>query len=300
MIQDLKRTAISLICLATALSGSTAWSDDETVIMERAPSGHFLLPVQINNGGPYTFLFDTGASHTAIAQPVAESLGFQSVWAQTGDVQSLTTRFEAERFALNSLQFARSGPVQINSVVIPAPEDSANPVVGLLGADAITSDQYSVDFSTGTLYLSGRIPEYADGTVNPLGLLLSDASVRRGISHINVIIDSGSARSIVNERLARYMRQRSHTVRFNINGVDDDIDMEAAPVTMRRFMIGGLCMNSFVALQADLDVFDSLGWTHEPAIVLGMDVLQYTTIRVDRETGRVQIDAAGDGIDCRR
>jgi len=300
MMHNLKRTTVSLMCLATAVTGGTSWADDETVIMERAPSGHFLLPVHINNGGPYTFLFDTGASHTAIAQPVAESLGFQSVWTRTGDVQSLTTRFEAERFALDRLQFSQTGPVQINSVVIPAPEDSDNPVVGLLGADAITSDQYSVDFSTGTLRLYGTSLEYADGSVNALGLLLSDASVRRGISHINVIIDSGSARSIVNERLARYMRQRSHTVRFNINGVDDHIDMDAAPVTIRRFVIGGLCMNRFVALQADLDVFDSLGWIHEPAIVLGMDVLQYTNIQVDRETGRVQIDAAGDGTDCRR
>ncbi len=76
--------------------------------------------------------------------------------------------------------------------------------------------------------------------------------------------------------------------------------MEAAPLTVRRFQIGGLCVDSFIALQADLDVFSSLGWEHEPAIVLGMDVLQHAAITIDRGTGTVQVDAADDHNACRR
>lgn len=294
----LKQAVVSLAVLA-ALAGGPA-SATQSLTLQRAPSGHFLVPVSIDGQGPYIFLFDTGASHTAIAQPVAESLGFRSEWQRTGDVQSLTTRFEAERFALNRFEFAATGPMRINSVVIPVSPDDPNPVAGLLGADAITARRYAMDFSTGTLTLDAAPAQIADGRVNPIGLLLARAHLQRGVSHINVIIDSGSSWSIVNPRLARFIRQRSGTVRFNINGVDDDIDMEAAPVTVRRFQIGGLCVDSFAALQSDLDVFGALGWDYEPAIVLGMDVLQHASVTVDRDTGVVQIDAAGDGISCAR
>lgn len=299
MRRRLRQAAVSLAVLA-ALAGGSASAALERLTLQRAPSGHFLIPVSIDGQGPYIFLFDTGASHTAIAQPVAESLGFQSNWIRTGDVQSLTTRFEAERFALNRFEFAANGPVRINSVVIPVSADNPNPVAGLLGADAITHRRYAIDFSTGTLTLDAAPAQIADGHVNPIGLLLSRAHLQRGVSLIRVIIDSGSAHSIINPRLARYIRQRSGTIRYNINGVDDDIDMEAAPLTVRRFQIGGLCIDSFIALQADLDVFGALGWGYEPAMVLGMDVLQHAALTIDRDTGIVQVDAAGDGHSCAR
>ena len=51
-------------------------------------------------------------------------------------------------------------------------------------------------------------------------------------------------------------------------------------------------------LNADLDIFEHLGWENEPAIVLGMDLLQYADITVDRETGSFQIDAAVPDYAC--
>jgi len=295
----LRQTAVSLAVLA-ALAGGSASAALERLTFQRAPSGHLLVPVQINGQGPYIFLFDTGASHTAIAQPVAESLGFQSNWIRTGDVQSLTTRFEAERFALNRFEFAASGPVDIDSVVIPVSPDDANPVAGLLGADAIVARRYTIDFSAGTLTLDTATPQNADGRVSPIGLLVSPAYIRRSVGRINVLIDSGSAHSIVNPRLARYIRQRSGTVPVILNGVDNAIDMEAAPIDIRRFQIGSLCVGHFNALKSDLDVFGAMGWEYEPAMVLGMDVLRHAVITVDRDTGIVQIDAADENNSCAR
>jgi predicted aspartyl protease len=293
-------TAIALAALVALTVSGAAVARLDSVTLERAPSGHFLVPVTINGQGPYTFLFDTGASHTAIAQPVAETLGFRSEWNRTDDVQSLTTRFEAERFALNRFEFATTGPMLIDSVVIPDSADNPNPIDGLLGADAINARRYAMDFSAGTLTFHAAPAQIADGRVSPIGLLLSRAHLQRGVSHINVIIDSGSALSIVNQRLAHYIRHRSGTVRYNINGVDDDVDIEAAPVNVRRFQIGGLCIDRFPALQADLDVFSAQGWDHEPAMILGMDVLQYATISIDRDSGIVQIDASDPSHSCAR
>lgn len=301
MSTPFNRLTVSLACLSIAAGlGGGASAQDNILTLERTPSGHLVIPITINETGPYTFLFDTGASHTAIAQPVAESLGFRSEWIDTGDVQSLTTRFEAERFQLGRVRFSGGHPIQLNSVVIPVAEGDPQPVDGLLGADAITARRYEIDFSTGEVDLGAAAARFPDGQVNGIGLLLGQAHLQRGVSHINVILDSGSARSIANRQLARYIRQRSGTVRYNINGVDDDIDVEAIPTYVRRFQIGGLCLDGFWALQSDLDVFGSLGWDYQPSLVLGMDVLQFATVTVDRESGRVQIDAASDENACAR
>lgn len=294
-----KQAFLTLAALA-ALAGSPSHAAPESVVLERTPSGHLLVPVHINGQGPYIFLLDTGASHTAIAQPVAESFGFQSQWIRTDDVQTLTTRFEAERFALDRFEFAASGPVDIDSVVIPVSPDDPNPVAGLLGADAIGAQRYTIDFSAGTLTLNAAPPQTADGRVSPIGLLTSPAHIHRSVGRINVLIDSGSARSIVNPRLARYIRQRSGTVPVILNGVDNIIDMEAAPVDIRRFQIGSLCVGHFNALKSDLDVFRAMGWEYQPAMVLGMDVLQYATISIDRDSGIVQIDASDANHSCAR
>lgn len=299
MRMALKQAAVSLTVFA-ALAGGPASAAPESLTLQHAPSGHLLVPVHINGQGPYIFLLDTGASHTAIAQPVAESFGFRSQWIRTDDVQTLTMRFEAERFALDRFEFAASGPVDIDSVVIPVSPDDPNPVAGLLGADAIVARRYAIDFSAGTLTLDAAPPQIADGQVNPIGLLVSPAHIRRSVGRINVLIDSGSARSIVNPRLARYIRQRSGTVPVILNGVDNAIDMEAAPIDIRRFQIGGLCVGHFNALKSDLDVFGAMGWEYEPAMVLGMDVLQHAVITVDRDTGIVQIDAASESNACAR
>ena len=274
----------------------------QPITLERAPSGHLIVDVEIGTSGPYTFLLDTGASNTAIAQPIAEVLGFHSVWEDYNDVQSLTTLFSAERFALRDLRYANLAPMSVNSVVIPVDRSQAHPVAGLLGADAIPTARYRLDFSNATLTLDADAPDHADGVVNPQNLLLAQADLSRGMNDVRVLIDSGSARTLVNERLRTQVHHRTGGVTYNINGVESrlpsDGGEEALPVLLRELELGGLCLNSVLALQADLDIFEALGWGTQPAMVIGMDVLRYTTITVDREAGTFEISAASEANAC--
>ena len=275
----------------------------EPVTLLRAPSGHLIIEVEIGANGPYTFLLDTGASNTAIAQPVAEELGFDSVWENYGDVQSLTTRFSAERFALQDFRFADLAPISLNSVVIPVDRSQPHPVAGLLGADALPATRYQLNFSEATLTLDSAAPEHADGWVNPQNLLLGEAEVRRAMTGVRVLIDSGSARTLVNERLRNQIQNHGGGITYNINGVEgrlqDETMVRAKSVVLRNLQLGGLCLNSVVALQADLDIFEALDWSRMPAMVIGMDVLQFATITVDRDTGVFEISAAETRDACR-
>lgn len=297
-----RQTRQSLLAGLSTLT-LTAAGLAEPIALEHAPSGHLIVEVEIGESGPYTFLLDTGASNTAIAQPIAEALGFHSVWQDYGDVQSLTTLFSAERFILHDLRFGGLPPISLNSVVIPVDRTQEHPVAGLLGADAMPTARYEIDFANATLTLDPEAPEHADGQVDPQNLLLAQADLSRGMYGVRVMIDSGSARTLVNERLRSQVQNRAGGVSYNIDGVashlPDDTGVQARPVLLRELELGGLCLNSVLALQADLDIFEALDWGRMPAMVIGMDVLQYATLTVDREAGVFEIAATDEADACR-
>ena len=297
-----RRSRQVLMAGFTAL-GLAASGNAETITqLERAPSGHLLTQVHIGPDGPYTFLLDTGASNTAIAQPVAEVLGFQSAWENYGDVQSLTARFSAEYFTLQDLRFAGLAPVSLDSVVIPVDGTHERPVAGLLGADAIPATRYALDFASATLTLDAGRPDHADGYVNAQNLLLGQADLSQGMHGVRILIDSGSAQTLVNARLRAQVQQRGRRVSYTIDGVGsrliDDTSAEAQPVLLRQLELGGLCLNSVLGLQADLEIFEALDWGQMPAMVIGMDVLQHATITVDREVGTFEISASDAANAC--
>lgn len=288
--------ALGLLAAGFAAPGHAV--PGNSVPLERTPSGHLLVPVTIGEAGPFPFILDTGASHTAIAAPVAESLGFHSQWTETGDVQALTTRFLAERFALNDFVVARQSPVDLMSVIIPVDADSPVPVAGLVGADAIAAARYTMDFTHATLTLDTPPVQRADGSINPIGLLVGDASMLRANRPVRVMLDSGSSRTIVNRALQHRLADQHMRVHTMVGGVDGRLQEEADLVQIRRFRLGGLCISGLQALQSDLDIFRHMGWDDEPAMVVGMDLLQFARVSVDRETGSVQIDAADEAYDC--
>ena len=269
------------------------------VALEAAPSGHRLLPVTIDGEGPFVFILDTGATHTAIAAPVAALFGFQSDWALFDDVQALTTRFEAERFALQDLHLSGQDPIDLVSVIIPVTEDQPVTVAGLLGADAIRSPRYAIDFAAARLTLDAPAPRREDGEISPLGLLTAEADIRQSRRPIRVMLDSGSARTLINPRLAQRLASRHVIVNpVAVGGVDGRLQEDAEPAIVRNFRVGGLCIPAFSVLEADLDIFRHLGWQDEPAMILGMDLMQFARIGIDREAGTFEIDASGERFAC--
>ncbi|WP_417483259.1 aspartyl protease family protein [Maricaulis sp.] len=300
--QRLTRRSRQMLMAGLAALAFGAASQAQTITLERAPSGHLTLPVEIGTSGPHTFLLDTGASNTAIAQPIAETLGFHSAWEDYGDVQSLTARFSAEHFRLEDVRFGGLPPVSLDSIVVPVDGTQERPVAGLLGADAIPVARYALDFANATLTLDSGRPQHADGYVNEQNLLLGQADLGQGMHGVRVMIDSGSARTLVNSGLRSQVQQRARRVSYSIDGIGsrliDDTSTEAQPVLLRQLELGGLCLNSVLALQADLEIFQALDWGRMPAMVIGMDVLQHATVTVDREAGTFEISASDDEDAC--
>ncbi len=294
-MRSILKAGIALAVLG--LTGPAALGDD--VPLQRAPSGHMLIPVTINGDGPYEFILDTGASHTAVASAVAAQYGFQSDWDEYDTVQALTTQFTAEFFELPNFGYVGRVPSNINTVVIPVPEGHPIPVAGLLGADAIGTQTYMIDFSEGRMDLDSDRPSRADGHINPVGLLITEARMRRTYRPVHVLVDSGSARSIANFPLVRAAGSRRMGLRMGtVTGIDGREEENIDTLMVRNVEIGGLCLPAFQMLEGELDIFRHMGWEDEPALILGMDALQHTRITVDRDAGTFELTAATDRFDC--
>lgn len=291
------RHAVHGIALAALLAGMPALADP--IALGRTLAGHPTIDLAIDENGPYTFVFDTGASHSAIALPVARNLGFDGAIAVSDDVQALTTLFEADLFTLENVSVAGLPVRDIHSVVLPA-DDGPLPVQGFFAPGDISANRYHIDFYAGTLELDGPELDHADGILHEeLGLLFGTARMGSRSADIRVLIDTGTARSFVNNALNRRLTPRSFAVTLRVAGVDNSDTTEGLPVRLRRLNIGGLCLRRVDVVHADLDIFDALGWNDQPAIVVGMDILESARLTVDRESGRFELNARRSAHACR-
>ena len=283
------------------LLGTAATASAQTIPMVRTPSGHYTVQVDIGQTGPYTFIFDTGASHTAIAQSVAEELGFISRWEDVDNVQALTERFDAERFHIDAINIAGLPATELNTVVIPQTPEDPRTVAGLLGPDILPGGNYRIDFVDQTLEVGTAGPRHADGVFDQeRQLLFATAELGRGHTPINVLIDSGSAQTLVNPAMRAYVRRHWSGITINIGGVSRHVVDETETVSLYGMQIGGVCFGRVTVIKADLDVFEGMGWSGTPSIILGLDVLSTVELTVDRKAGIFEFSAGGDNPECGR
>lgn len=293
------RSILSATCFAGALA-STAHAETQSYAFGRTEAGHLTAPVRIGDQPPVTFLFDTGASHTAIAEPVAITLGYVPGTRPRDDVQALTSAFEADRYTIRNARLFDITPVTIDSVVLPA-DDGPLPIVGFLSPEALSSDLYALDFETGTLLLDPTAPDHADGFHHgALKLLFGSARFGGRGRRLNVMIDTGTARSFINAAGHALLPSRGATVIYNVSGVDpSDRGSRSREVEIRLIRIGGVCVRNLSILRGELDIFDALGWSDEPSLVIGMDLLAGIRLTVDREQGIWQLDPLSERTTCR-
>jgi predicted aspartyl protease len=261
----------------------------------RTPSGHFTVEVMLDGRGPFPFIFDTAASHSAVLQSVAEGYGFQSTREELHDVQTLTEEIESERHPFGDVNLAGLDLGAMNAVIVVDPEDRSLPVAGLLGSDVLDGRRLTLDLGQARLTLGGQAPAHNDGRVDPVRqVLVGEARLARSRGRVKVLLDTGSARTIVNEALAQRLSHQNPTARMRVGSISrraEAID-DARLARVSRLRIGGLCMPSFMAVNADVDVFRAMGWEDQPAMVLGLDVLQHAILHIDHAADTFEVGPA--------
>ncbi|WP_306015923.1 aspartyl protease family protein [Oceanicaulis sp. MMSF_3324] len=300
MIEHAVRLCASLAGLACATA--TAVAQPQTFTLERTSSGYFVAPVFLGADGPYPFAPDTGASHVAIAETLAQRHGFVRSGDRLDPVQTLTAEVTAERHILVDLRLGDAPQGQVDAVVTPIATDIELELFGLLGSEAFAGQTVEIDYPNSALTLDAPSPRHADARLDPVRQVLVGQARARWIDEpIAVLVDTGSPVTLVNPVLARRLSQRTPMRVMNVGSVSripDTVEVDGR-VTLTRFRLGGVCIRGMSVDEAELDVFDAMGWSERPAMIVGLDLLQDTRLIVDYATGRAQIDPGPERWRCR-
>ena len=300
-MKDVRTVCLLVSGLITVASLSPAWAQPETIALERTGSGHFIAPVYIEDDGPYPFAPDTGASHTAIAQPLAELYGFVSESRELTPVQTLTEEINAERHVLLDISLGGLPPRALDVVVTPIAPDVELDLYGLLGSDFFDGHVVRLDYPNAELVMDAPPPDHADAHLNgDRRILIGAAEARHLPGQILVLVDTGSPVTLVNPELARSLkRHRPVTITTvgSVSRLPDPVEADDL-VILSRFKLGGMCMPRIGVQSADLDVFRAMGWENRPAMIVGLDLLQNTALTIDYATGVAQIEPDRESWTC--
>jgi hypothetical protein len=121
--------------------------------------GEIVVPVTVNGAGPFPFLLDTGASHTAISSSLARELGATAV-AKT----IVTSPVGEDLRPVVRLDHVDLGPVTARAVMASLVEDEAlcreRRIRGLLGQDVLALNRYTIDFRDRLVIWNERPPRW--------------------------------------------------------------------------------------------------------------------------------------------
>jgi predicted aspartyl protease len=304
------RIAIPLLALAvlgSPLRGQEpspvpAADDPETVLLTRSDEwARMTVPVTIDGRGPYAFVVDTGAERTVIARELARTLGLDPGRVVT--VHSMTEVQPIQTVVIGALEV---GGKLVENIQAPALERRNLGAEGMLGVDSLQKQRVSFDFKRQkmTVVPSKRLEErWPEGTIVITGrsrfghLVLVDASVDG--QKVWVILDTGSAITIGNEKLRRQLerKQRLGSTRavemVSVTGGRINVDQ----TTIGRIRIGSMNIQGMPIAFADVHPFKKLDLLDRPAILLGMDALQlFQRVSVDFANRKVRMlipDGAG-------
>lgn len=243
------------------------------------------------NADPVPFIVDTGANRTAVPRLIASQLieDAQITLDQIG--HAVTGTFDTGLFFVDQLDFGL-GPREVEVAVFEEHYGSVMNAAGILGSNAFRDEVITLDYPSLQIRLEQGPPAAETMALRiENGLIVGEGRVRRLDQPVRVFVDTGANASIANSALLFAHRSGSAGGSITIEGVSGGT---TAPGSARRIFSGlqisDLCVGPFTITVSDLYFFERIGWTDEPALILGMDVLQHSRITIDyaNNTARVE------------
>ncbi|HJW40983.1 MAG TPA: aspartyl protease family protein [Rhizomicrobium sp.] len=237
----------------------------------------------INEKGPFSFVVDTGADRSVIADDLAKSLGLRP--SDDVIVQGIARALPASAVQLDNL---RIGRVRIDSLPMPVLPRSWLGADGYLGLDVIDRQEVTFDFQNHKLSiepsdLDRKFLAVADGAlvrVNGSDGKLTAVNCSVDGVKAYVFVDSGAEISIGNSNLFRALQQNGGKY------LNDEV-VQLLGVTggsaagrltfVERIKLGSISFMNSVLVISDLQVFDVWNLADKPALFLGMNFLRQTS-----------------------
>ncbi len=310
--RSLLRDARAVLCsgLASIAYAATVWAagpDEATVTipMHRNIYDMYTVEVTVGRGllfsgnpdaDPVPFIVDTGANRTAVPRLIAHQLiaDEQISFDQIG--HSVTGPFNTGLFFVDQLDFG-AGAREVEVAVFEEHYGSVMSAAGILGANAFRNEVVVLDYPAQELRFEP--PAASPAGDMPLrienGLIVGEGRVRGVAGPVRVFVDTGANASVVNTALVRNSRTGGPGPASQIEGVSGGVISTGDTRRMfGGFQISDLCVSTFSITVSDLYFFDGIGWSEEPAIILGMDALQHARITIDYGNARARIEGVGN------
>jgi predicted aspartyl protease len=270
--------------IAAPLTGSESPPPEEVTVSAPEPRyvaptlrdriGRVWAPVFINGKGPFRLVLDTGANRSAVIESLANRIGAPMA-AGTLRLLGVTGSSMVPSIRVDSLEV---GDLWLGNRELAVVQDVFGGAEGVLGADGLSDkrifidfrkDRISIKFSNGAGPASGytRVPVKIEH-----GHLLMFEVKLAGI-RTKALLDTGAQRTIGNIALRTALARRARQgVKDSILGVTLDVQegetFFAPPVTIKDISISGMRVTF-----SDIHLFDAWKMNHEPAVLLGMDII---------------------------
>lgn len=228
----------------------------------------------INGRGPFRLVLDTGASRSAITARVAQDLGITPDPTRPVILRGVTGNMTVPTISVESFAV---GDVILTPATLPILADALGGADGVLGTEGFAGKRLYIDFPHDLITITNSRGERPRAFVAvPLersltGLLTIRAQVA-GV-RVQAIIDTGGQATIGNDALrAELVRRRAQGISSSVTDVTDTTQNgESFPSPPINF--GSIQIQGARITYGDMHIFAHWHLTHEPALLIGMDVL---------------------------
>jgi len=260
--------------------------------------GRVWAPVMINGRGPFRLVLDTGASGSAVIPSVVAKLGISTANAPVVNLQGVTGSSIVPAIPVERIEV---GDLLLEGKQLPVVPDVFGGAEGVLGTEGLMDKRIFIDFANDEISIM-RSKQQRPGlgySVVPITLSkhrLLSLKVRIGMIRVNAILDTGAQVTIGNNALRDLLMRRRKDLGATqeIMGVTLDVahgQVMAIPV----LHIGSIDVTGLRLTFGDMHIFDQWKLTHEPTLLIGMDIIgSFDALVVDYSRRELHIRARGD------
>jgi len=254
--------------------------------------GRIWAPVLINGKGPFRLVLDTGANSSAVLPSVAASLGISIQESEKVQLHGVTGSAVVPIIKVDSLEI---GDLYIDGAKLPIVPDVFGGAEGILGARGLGDKRIFIDFGHDRIHISRSHGQGAPNgfTTVPVKITSNQLlmfEIRIGNIRTKAILDTGAQQTLGNNSLrdALLRRARSGTDQSIIGVTLDVAHGQSIPVP--PIALGGIEVRNMRVTFGDIFIFEKWKLIHEPAMLIGMDVIgTLDTLIIDYKMRELQI-----------
>jgi len=238
-----------------------------------------VVPVLLNEQGPFYFLLDTGATRTVISKSTAERLMLPLDQQQRVGIRSVNSVIHVPTVIMSSLQVGALQSTQLRMPVLSGV--TLEGVDGILGVDLLGDTKVSADFLTDRIRITtaNGVPPDKERRViafNQVARRPIMLNARIGDIQTLAMIDTGCAHTLGNAALLKALTRQSQGQLTTRETEITDATDNATPAQVAMvpaIIVGSVSVQNLSVSFGEFSVFDTWSINDQPALLIGMDVL---------------------------